>query len=62
MSMLIELREAASLPKHVLELAIFTVSKLNERAHCVARLNDALGIKEEPEAVERLAAISVFGE
>jgi AhpD family alkylhydroperoxidase len=36
MSMLIELREAATLPKRILELAIVTVSKLNECAYCVA--------------------------
>jgi uncharacterized peroxidase-related enzyme len=36
MSMLLELREAATLPKRVLELAIVTVSKLNECAYCVA--------------------------
>jgi len=35
MSMLLELREAATLPKRVLELAIVTVSKLNECAYCV---------------------------
>ena len=138
MSMLLELREAATLPKRVLELAIVTVSKLNECDYCVAhhtpflvvegitptgvegileypdhpelderdklvvayaiaawerpnripdalfarlkthfseaqlveltlritlcgffnKFNDALGIEEEPEAVERLAAIS----
>ena len=36
MSMLIELREAATLPKRYLELAIVTVSKLNECDYCVA--------------------------
>jgi AhpD family alkylhydroperoxidase len=36
MSMLLELREAETLPKRVLELAIVTVSKLNECAYCVA--------------------------
>src|SRR5215469_16011208 len=36
MSMLIELREAATLPKRVLELAIVTVSKLNECHYCVS--------------------------
>ena len=34
--MLLELREAATLPKRVLELAIVTVSKLNECDYCVA--------------------------
>ena len=36
MSMLIELREAATLPKRALELAIVTVSKLNACHYCVA--------------------------
>ena len=36
MTMLLELREAATLPKRVLELAIVTVSKLNECDYCVA--------------------------
>jgi uncharacterized peroxidase-related enzyme len=36
MPMLLELREAATLPKRVLELAIVTVSKLNECNYCVA--------------------------
>lgn len=36
MAMLIELREAATLPKRVLELAIVTVSKLNACQYCVA--------------------------
>ena len=36
MSMLLELREAATLPKRIVELAIVTVSKLNECTYCVA--------------------------
>src|ERR1700746_238500 len=36
MPMLIELREAATLPKRVLELAIVTIFKLNKCAYCVA--------------------------
>src|SRR5260370_28814242 len=36
MSMLIELRETATLPKRTLELAIVTVSKLNTCHYCVA--------------------------
>jgi uncharacterized peroxidase-related enzyme len=36
MPMLIELREAATLPRRCLELAIVTVSKLNECHYCVA--------------------------
>jgi AhpD family alkylhydroperoxidase len=142
MSMLLELREAATLPTRVFELAIVTVSKLNECDYCVLhhapfrvvegitpagvegilqyrdhpelderdklvvkyaiaawerpnripnalfdrlkahfreaqqveltlritlcgffnKFNDALGIEEEPEAVERLAAISASAE
>jgi uncharacterized peroxidase-related enzyme len=142
MPMLLELREAATLPKRVLELAIVTVSRLNECDYCVAhhtpflvvegitpagadrilhyrdhpefddrdklvveyaiaawerpnrisdalfarlqehfseaqlveltlritlcgffnKFNDALGIEEEPEAVERLAALSASAE
>ena len=36
MPLLMELREAATLPKRYLELAIVTVSKLNECDYCVA--------------------------
>jgi uncharacterized peroxidase-related enzyme len=36
MAMLMELREAKTLPKRALELAIVTVSKLNECHYCVA--------------------------
>lgn len=36
MSMLIELRDAATLPKRTLELAIVTVSKLNDCNYCIA--------------------------
>src|SRR5258708_36735771 len=36
MAMLMELREANSLPKRYLELAIVAVSKLNECDYCVA--------------------------
>ena len=36
MPMLMELREAATLPKRILELAIVAVSKLNECDYCVA--------------------------
>jgi AhpD family alkylhydroperoxidase len=36
MAMLLELREAATLPKRLLELAIVTVSKLNKCEYCVA--------------------------
>ena len=36
MPMLIELRDAATLPKRTLELAIVTVSKLNACNYCIA--------------------------
>jgi AhpD family alkylhydroperoxidase len=45
MSMLIELREAATLPKRVLELAIVTVSKLNGCNYCVAHHTPFLAIE-----------------
>ena len=55
MSMLLELREAATLPKRVLELAIVTVSKLNERAYCVAHHTPFLVAEGvSPAGVERV--------
>ena len=55
MSMLIELREAATLPKRVLELAIVTVSKLNECAYCVAHHTPFLVVEGvSPAGVERV--------
>jgi len=45
MSMLIELREAATLPKRTLELAIVTVSKLNTCHYCVAHHKPLLAVE-----------------
>jgi len=45
MSMLMELREAATLPKRYLELAIVTVSKLNECDYCVAHHKPFLAVE-----------------
>jgi AhpD family alkylhydroperoxidase len=54
MPMLIELREAASLPKRVLELAIVTVSKLNMCEYCVAHHTPFLVVEGiSPAGVER---------
>ena len=67
MSLLIELREAATLPKRCLELAIVTVSKLNECQYCVAHhkpflvvegvspagVDDILDYRDHPEFDER---------
>ena len=50
MPMLMELREAKTLPKRYLELAIITVSKLNECHYCVAHHTPFLipeGVSEE---------------
>lgn len=55
MSMLMELRQAATLPKRYLELAIVTVSKLNECEYCVTHHKPFLvpeGIT--PEGVDRV--------
>ena len=55
MAMLIELREAATLPKRVLELAIVTVSKLNACHYCVAHHTPFLVVEGvSPAGVERL--------
>ena len=55
MSMLIELREVATLPKRVLELAIVTVSKLKECAYCVAHHTPFLVVEGvSPAGVERV--------
>jgi uncharacterized peroxidase-related enzyme len=55
MSMLMELREAATLPKRVLELAIVTVSKLNECDYCVAHHAPFLVVEGvSPGGVERV--------
>jgi len=55
MAMLMELREAATLPKRYLELAIIVVSKLNECDYCVVHHSPFLvpeGIT--PAGIERL--------
>ena len=55
MAMLLDLREAATLPKCVLELAIVTVSKLNECAYCVAHHTPFLVVEGvSPAGVERV--------
>ena len=55
MSMLIELREAATLPKRFLELAIVTVSKLNACQYCVAHHTPFLVVEGvSPAGVERV--------
>jgi uncharacterized peroxidase-related enzyme len=55
MSMLIELREAATLPKRALELAIVTVSKLNACHYCVAHHTPFLVVEGVSSAgVERI--------
>lgn len=55
MSMLIELREAATLPKRTLELAIVTVSKLNTCHYCVAHHTPLLVIEGiSPAGVDRI--------
>jgi uncharacterized peroxidase-related enzyme len=45
MAMLMELRAAATLPKRYLELAIVTVSKLNECDYCVAHHKPFLAVE-----------------
>jgi AhpD family alkylhydroperoxidase len=45
MPMLMELRAARTLPKRVLELAIVTVSKLNECDYCVAHHKPFLAVE-----------------
>jgi uncharacterized peroxidase-related enzyme len=55
MSMLIELREAATLPKRTLELAIVTVSKLNACDYCVAHHTPFLVVEGvSPAGVDRV--------
>lgn len=55
MPMLLELREAATLPKRVLELAIVTVSKLNQCDYCVAHHTPFLVVEGvSPVGVERV--------
>ena len=55
MAMLIELREAATLPKRLLEFAILTVSKLNACDYCVAHHTPFLAVEGvSPTGVERV--------
>ena len=55
MAMLLELREAATLPKRVLELAIVAVSKLNQCDYCVAHHTPFLVVEGvSPAGVERI--------
>jgi uncharacterized peroxidase-related enzyme len=55
MPMLMELREAATLPKRYLEIAIVTVSKLNECHYCVAHHKPFLTVEGiSPEGIDRL--------
>jgi uncharacterized peroxidase-related enzyme len=55
MAMLMELREAATLPKRYLEIAIVVVSKLNECHYCVAHHKPFLAIEGiSPDGIDRL--------
>jgi uncharacterized peroxidase-related enzyme len=55
MPMLMELREAATLPKRYLEIAIVTVSKLNECHYCVAHHKPFLAVEGiSPDGIDRL--------
>jgi len=55
MSMLMELRDAATLPKRYLEIAIVVVSKLNECHYCVAHHKPFLAVEGiSPEGIDRL--------
>jgi uncharacterized peroxidase-related enzyme len=55
MSMLMDLREAATLPKRYLEIAIVVVSKLNECHYCVAHHKPFLAVEGiSPDGIDRL--------
>jgi uncharacterized peroxidase-related enzyme len=55
MSMLMELRAAATLPKRYLEIAIVVVSQLNECHYCIAHHKPFLAVEGlSPEGIERL--------
>ncbi|HVJ51905.1 MAG TPA: carboxymuconolactone decarboxylase family protein [Aliidongia sp.] len=55
MSMLMELRAAATLPKRYLEIAIVVVSKLNECHYCVAHHKPFLAVEGmSSDAIDRL--------
>jgi uncharacterized peroxidase-related enzyme len=51
MPMLMELREAATLPRRALELAIVVVSKLNQCDYCIAHHQPFLAVEGIPEDV-----------
>jgi uncharacterized peroxidase-related enzyme len=55
MPMLMELRQAATLPKRYLEIAIVVVSKLNECHYCVAHHKPFLAVEGvSPDVIDRL--------
>jgi uncharacterized peroxidase-related enzyme len=55
MPMLMELRQAATLPKRYLEIAIVVVSKLNACHYCVAHHKPFLAVEGlSPDAIDRL--------
>src|SRR3546814_12870752 len=55
MSLLLELRQAKTLPKRYLELAIVVVSKLNECDYCVTHHKPFLAVEGiSPAGVDRL--------
>ncbi len=55
MGLLMALRQAATLPKRYLEIAIVVVSKLNECHYCVAHHKPFLAVEGiSPEAIDRL--------
>ena len=55
MPMLMELRQAATLPKRYLEIAIVVVSKLNDCHYCVAHHKPFLAVEGiSPEGIDRL--------
>jgi uncharacterized peroxidase-related enzyme len=55
MSLLMELRTAATLPKRYLEIAIVVVSKLNECHYCVAHHKPFLAVEGiSPHGIDRL--------
>lgn len=55
MAMLMELRAAKTLPKRALEIAIITVSKLNECHYCVAHHKPFLAVEGiSPSGIDRL--------
>ncbi len=58
MPLLMELREAATLPKRYLEIAIVVVSKLNECHYCVAHHKPFLAVEGiSPAGIDRLLEV-----